>query len=124
MTRTKRRLTTVATYLALLVAGAMSANVVPARAGDCTGYVVGVRPLNAYNHARGTGFLAVRSGPGSGYRQTGEVYAGDEISVWDRSGGWYQIACMSGQCLSPLWGPADPRGWVSGRYLSVGGVCP
>ncbi|MCB1420735.1 MAG: SH3 domain-containing protein [Notoacmeibacter sp.] len=96
----------------------------PAEAGDCTGYVVGVRPLSQYNHARGSGFLAVRNGPGSGYRQIGEVYAGDEISVWDRSGSWYQIACMSGQCMNPLWGQPNPRGWVSGRYLSVGGVCP
>ena len=29
-------------------------------AGDCTGYVVGVRPISQYNHAKGNGFLAVR----------------------------------------------------------------
>jgi uncharacterized protein YgiM (DUF1202 family) len=96
----------------------------PAAAGDCTGYVVGVRPISQYNHAAGNGFLAVRNGPGGNYRQIGEVYAGDEVSVWDRRGNWYQIACMSGRCLNPLWGPASPQGWVSARYVDAGGVCP
>ena len=96
----------------------------PAMAGDCTGYVVGVRPLSQYDHANGNGFLAVRSGPGSGYGQVGELYLGDEIAVWDRRGNWYEVQCMSGGCMDPYWGDANPHGWVSGRYLSVGGVCP
>ena len=37
-------------------------------AGDCTGYVVGVRPISQYNHSAGNGFLAVRNGPGGNYR--------------------------------------------------------
>ena len=40
-----------------------------ASAGDCTGYVVNLRPISQYNHASGAGFLAVRTGPGSGYQQ-------------------------------------------------------
>lgn len=107
--------------LSILAAFALSA---PASAGDCTGTVVGVRPLSQYNHAAGRGFLAVRSGPGSSYQQIGEVYAGDEISVWQRSGRWYYVRCMSGRCTSPLWGPAVPTGWVYGNYLAIGGVCP
>ncbi|NKX43287.1 SH3 domain-containing protein [Roseicyclus persicicus] len=95
-----------------------------AAAGDCTGHVVGVRPLSQYNHAAGNGFLAVRTGPGTQYPQLGELYLGDEIAVWAREGGWYQVQCMSGRCLNPLWGQPNPNGWVSGRYLSVGGVCP
>lgn len=93
-------------------------------AGDCTGYVVGVRPVSQYNHAAGNGFLAVRSGPGTNYSQHGEVYLGDEISVWERRGKWYYIACMAGRCENPLWGVANPQGWVYGGYLSIGGVCP
>ena len=96
----------------------------PAIAGDCTGHVTGVRPLSQYNHAAGNGFLAVRTGPGSQNAQIGELYLGDEISVWDRSGGWYRVQCMSGRCMQPLWGQPAPNGWVSGRYLSIGGVCP
>jgi uncharacterized protein YgiM (DUF1202 family) len=111
-------------FTAACAAVVISALPTGANAGDCTGYVVGVRPVSQYNHARGTGFLAVRSGPGSGSRQIGELYAGDEISVWSRSGSWYQVACMSGRCMNPLWGQPNPRGWVSGRYLDIGGVCP
>ncbi|MFZ2099127.1 MAG: SH3 domain-containing protein [Oricola sp.] len=96
----------------------------PAVAGDCTGYVVGVRPVSQYNHAAGNGFLAVRTGPGSNYRQIGELYAGDEVSVWSRSGNWYQVACMSGRCVDPLWGQPSPQGWVARKYVSAAGVCP
>ncbi|MGH1415931.1 MAG: SH3 domain-containing protein [Pelagimonas sp.] len=93
-------------------------------AGDCTGYVTGVRPISQYNHAQGNGFLAVRTGPGSKYQQLGEVYRGDEVAVWDRSGSWYHVQCMSGTCTRPLWGQPNPNGWVYGKYLDIGGVCP
>lgn len=109
----------------LAAAGFLAAlSAVPAVAGDCTGNVVGVRPVSLYNHASGAGFLAVRNGPGGGYRQIGELYAGDEVAVWDKKGGWYQVACMSGRCTNPLWGQPNPRGWVSAKYVRAGGVCP
>ncbi len=120
MKLTKRKLT----RSALVAAIALMASTVPALAGDCTGYVVGVKPLSHYNHASGAGFLAVRSGPGSGYAQHGELYLGDEISVWDRNGSWYYVYCMSGRCTQPYWGQPTPQGWVYGKYLSIGGVCP
>jgi hypothetical protein len=91
----------------------------PASAGDCTGYVVGVKPISQYNHARGNGFLAVRTGPGSRYQQTGEVYRGDEVSVYDRRGNWYAITCMSGRCMQPMWGTPMPSGWVFGKYVDA-----
>lgn len=106
---------------ATLAAAAIAA---PAIAGDCTGNVVGVRPLTQYNHAGGNGFLAVRTGPGTGYAQLGELYLGDEISVWERQGNWLYVYCMSGRCLNPLWGTPTPQGWAYARYLSIGGVCP
>lgn len=94
------------------------------QAGDCTGYVVGLRPISKYNHASGAGFLAVRTGPGSGYQQISEYYLGDEIAVWERTGNWYHAMCMSGRCESPLWGQPNASGWVYGKYISIGGVCP
>lgn len=95
-----------------------------ALAGDCTGYVVGVKPISQYNHDRGSGFLAVRTGPGTSYQQIGEVYLGDEVSVYDRRGSWYAITCMSGRCMRPLWGTPMPSGWVSSKYIDAAGVCP
>ncbi len=108
-----------ATTICLALAAA-----VPAAAGDCTGHVVGVRPISQYNHAAGNGYLAVRTGPGSNYRQTGELYAGDEVSVYDRRGSWLAVTCMSGRCNRPLWGDPSPSGWVHGRYIRAAGVCP
>ncbi len=70
----------------------------PAHAGDCTGLVVGVQPPSQYNRRLGNGFLAVRSGAGSKYRQIGALYAGDEVAIWDRRGSWYQDTCVSGRC--------------------------
>lgn len=107
-----------------LAAALLAAMPLAAAAGDCTGYVVDVRPISQYDHARGNGYLAVRNGPGSSYQQIGELYLGDEIAVWDRRGNWYEVQCMSGRCLDPLWGQPNPHGWVYGRYLRIGGVCP
>ncbi len=95
-----------------------------ARAGDCTGFVTGVRPVSQYNPATGAGFLAVRTGPGTQFMQIGELYRGDEIAVWERSGQWYFVRCMSGGCLRPMRGEHRPTGWVFGRYLDIGGLCP
>ena len=110
--------------LILSLAGFAALSNGPASAGDCTGYVVGVKPISQYNHARGNGFLAVRTGPGSSYQQIGEVYRGDEVSVYDRRGNWYAITCMSGRCTRPMWGTPMPSGWVSRKYVDARGVCP
>ena len=110
------------TAVPAMMAGVLLAGA--ALAGDCTGFVVGVRPVSQYDHAAGNGFLAVRSGPGTGFNQIGELYLGDEISVWERQGNWLHVYCMSGRCLNPLWGTPTPQGWAYARYLSIGGVCP
>jgi len=102
---------------------ALSVFASPTLAGDCTGVVVGVRPLSQYNHAKGNGFLALRSGPGSSYNQVGEVYRNDEYWVSERRGNWVFIGCMNGRCEAPLWGPAYPEGWAYAKYLNYGGVC-
>jgi uncharacterized protein YraI len=95
-----------------------------AEAGDCTGRVVGVKPISQYNHAAGSGYLAVRTGPGGSYRQIGELYAGDEVSVYDRNGNWLAVTCMSGRCTRPLWGQPTPSGWAHRNYVRAQGVCP
>lgn len=110
--------------LAAIVAAALPFADLDAYAGDCTGRVVGVRPISQYNHATGTGYLAVRTGPGGSYQQTGELYAGDEVSVYDRRGNWYAVTCMSGRCTRPLWGQPTPSGWAHRSYIRAGGVCP
>lgn len=108
---------------ALATAAALSF-VPAANAGDCTGFVVGVRPISQYNHDAGHGFLALRTGPGSDYMQIGELYQGDEFSVYERRGKWLYVACMSGRCTDPLWGRPWPEGWAYSKYLDYGGVCP
>ncbi len=111
--------------IAAAAAAASAAMLTPATAGDCEARVVGVRSLDFYDHYAGTGFLAVRNGPSSKYRQIGELYNGDLVSVFDRRGNWYHVTCMSGVCQDPYWGQPSPQGWVSGRYLGrFGGVCP
>ena len=92
-------------------------------AGTCEAQVVGVKSLTQYNHAAGSGFLAVRSGPGSDFSQIGEVYLGDWSIVFGKRGNWYRIGCYEGRCTNPLWGEPSPEGWAYGKYLSVGGVC-
>ncbi|KPQ08553.1 MAG: Bacterial SH3 domain [Rhodobacteraceae bacterium HLUCCA12] len=108
------------------LAGLILAALVPvsALAGDCTGHVVDVRPISAYDPATGRGYLAVRSGPGTEFRQIGELYLGDEVAVWERSGNWLMVRCMAGRCLAPMRGDPVPTGWAFGRYLRIGGVCP
>jgi uncharacterized protein YraI len=108
-----------------LLAAALVATSLPAAAVfDCEGTVVGVRPISQYNHANGNGFLAVRTGPGGGYAQIGEVYRGDTLSVYGKSGNWYEASCMFGRCQNPLWGPPYPAGWVHKNYVKVRGYCP
>lgn len=92
----------------------------PTRA--CIARVIGLRPLTHYDHAQGSGFLAVREGPGSTFRQTGELYLGDSVSITDRRGNWYAVRCSGGLCTAPLWGEPAPQGWAYGRFLHVD--CP
>lgn len=124
----EQRVTGSAPRRALSIAAALLLGVfsgaAPVQAGDCTGFVVGVRPMSQYNPATGAGFLAVRTGPGTQFRQIGELYRGDEIAVWERQGNWYMVRCMSGRCLRPMRGDPRPTGWVFGRYLDIGGLCP
>ncbi|MBX3531943.1 MAG: SH3 domain-containing protein [Rhizobiaceae bacterium] len=108
----------------LIALAALTTIAAPSMAGDCDGKVVKVKPISQYNHATGTGFLAVRSGPGSNFQQIGELYLGDRASVWDKSGNWLAVTCVSGRCRNPLWGQPSPQGWAHKSYLQLSGVCP
>jgi len=71
--------------------------------------------------AGGDGFLAVRSGPGTDYRQIDELHNGDVVYTYDQKGDWIGIAydVSSIECASkttrPI--PYDKKGWVHGAWL-------
>jgi hypothetical protein len=79
----------------------------PAHAQYCEGTVHGLSSY--YNHATGSGFLAVRAGPRGAATQRGELFNGDKVEVFTRRGNWYQIATTNTPLL---------EGWVSARWLS------
>lgn len=98
--------------LFLLLAFPLSLPAAPAaRAAD--GVVQGLDP-------HGDGFLAVRTGPGSQYRQIGSLYNGDHVSILDRQGQWLYVR------------HGGLEGWSHGRWIgtapaaapTVGGIFP
>jgi len=60
-----------------------------------------VRGLDYY----GDNFLAVRTGPGSHYRQIDSLYSGDRVRICDWRGGWLNVRYRGGS------------GWVFGKYV-------
>lgn len=46
---------------------------------------------------KGDGFLAVRTGPGSGYRMIDRVVYGAQVFVFAVRGSWYGIVCRVGR---------------------------
>lgn len=74
---------------------------------------------------QGDGFLAVRAGPSTDYRQIDELYNGDEVHLCQEDGRWWGIVYGGvGGCgvTSPVArrmaysGPCR-AGWVFGRYV-------
>ncbi len=67
-----------------------------------------VRGLSAdYDPDTGSGFLALRTGPGTRYRQIGELFNGDYVEIRDRQGSWYNLYAPS----------LDRAGWASSRWI-------
>ncbi len=68
-------------------------------------------------------FLAVRSGPGSDYRELDRLYNGDVVVTFDQQGAWIGVmyggaaaGCQSPDKKRPL--PyAGKKGWVHGNWL-------
>lgn len=61
----------------------------------------------------GDGFLALRSGPGTGYAKIGELHNGDVVYPCDARGDWVGILlAYPGRGQKP-----GPGGWVHGRWL-------
>ncbi len=99
-------------FLLALSAAALSAMslaprsiVTPASAGMCEGRVHGLS--SNYNPATGSGFLAVRSKPSTSGRKLGELFNGDRVEIFRRSGNWYKIAAYD----QPL------EGWAHARWI-------
>lgn len=71
------------------------------QAAGCAGsYVAGLDP-------NGDGFLAVRTGPGTGYRKIDQLYNGDLVRTCARSGAWIGV----------YYGKPRRVGWVHGKWL-------
>jgi hypothetical protein len=74
--------------------------------------------------ADGDGFLAVRSEPGSNYRELGRLRNGDKVFAFDRKGKWFGVAFGGSEpgCNSPqkkrLLPYGGRKGWVHGNCLS------
>ena len=77
----------------------------PAQAQYCEGLVNGLS--SHYNRAKGTGFLAVRSGPRGSARQVGELFNGDRVELFGRKGKWYKVAEVNGSV----------EGWAFAHYI-------
>ncbi|HRK24181.1 MAG TPA: SH3 domain-containing protein [Beijerinckiaceae bacterium] len=91
-----------------LVMAGLAAVTTPALAGNCIGTVQGL--ASSYDPARGSGFLAVRSGPSTGAEQIGELFNGDRVDTGKSSGPWVYVIGES------------VEGWVHGRWLRI--RCP
>lgn len=81
--------------------------------------------------AGGDGFLAVRSGPGAGYRKLGELHNGDRVMIIDGRDGWLGIVVPGGRVDQRDYcarvGPkrklsGSGLGWVSGKW--IGDIIP
>jgi Bacterial SH3 domain len=71
--------------------------------------------------AGGDGFLAVRSGPGTGYRKLDELYNGDVVIVFAQQGPWYGVVYRTARvtCASTTDRAIQypNKGWVHGKWL-------
>jgi Caspase domain/Bacterial SH3 domain len=54
----------------------------------------------------GDNFLAVRTGPGTGFQEIDRIYTDDKVSICSRQGKWYRVKYGGG------------AGWVYGRYIA------
>ena len=71
------------------------------QAAGCSGAtVMGLNP-------NGDGFLAVRTGPGTGYAKIDQLYNGDFVRTCEISGPWYGV----------YYGSPRRKGWVHGNWL-------
>ena len=74
------------------------------QAAGCAGsYVSGLDP-------NGDGFLAVRTGPGTGYQKIDELHNGDLVRTCAMTGPWVGV----------YYGNPRRKGWVHGNWLIDG----
>lgn len=70
--------------------------------GDACSRVGRVRGLDP----NGDNFLAVRTGPGTGFQEIDRIFTGDKVSICSSKGKWYRVKYGGGS------------GWVYGRYVA------
>lgn len=74
--------------------------------------------------ADGDGFLAVRSGPGSNYREIDRLRNGDKVFTFDQNGKWFGVVYGGSQpgCTSPdkkrLLPYRGKKGWIHSNWLA------
>lgn len=89
-------------------------SVYPEEAGCGIHYVAGLDPA-------GDGFLAVRTGPGTGHRKIDEVHNGDVVYTCVRSGAWRGIVYTGSSQQNEHRPQHDTlRGWVHSNWLING----
>ena len=66
----------------------------------------------------GDGFLAVRSGPSTQYRQVDQLHNGDVVFEFERRGAWVGVVygISSIECHAM---PYRKKGWVNGKWLKM-----
>ena len=89
--------------MAAVAAVLLLSGVVATSAHACTATVRGLS--STYNPATGSGFLALRAGPGTRNPQIGEAFNGERYRVLGVRGGWVKIEALDGEL------------WAFGRYL-------
>ena len=71
--------------------------------------------------ADGDGFLAVRSGPGTGYRKIDELHNGDIVMVFEQRGNWagvvYRTPNVTCSATETRAVPYENKGWVHTNWL-------
>ncbi len=77
-----------------------------AASAQCYGTVHGLSAN--YDPYKGSGFLAVRNGPGSSYAKIGELFNGYQVTINGRQGSWYQI-----------WYAGIGNGWSHRKWIST-----
>ncbi len=98
----------ISAILTAAVIGSQLFSAPPAAAYDgCYGIV---KVKSVYRPSRKSGYLSMRTGPGTRYREMYHLRRNTEVLVFDHSGSWWQIH-YNGQ-----------TGWAAGRWIRL--YCP
>lgn len=97
----------IALIAAALIGGQVLVSAPAAAYDGCTGIV---KVKSVYRPSRRSGYLSMRTGPGTGYRELYHLLRNTEVLVFDHSGSWWQIHYNG------------VTGWAHGRWIRL--YCP